>query len=320
MSLWERYKSSLKPLSVEEPIDVVWHRLMGYAIARASFHTPLTPDAITMIAIVVGVSAGVCIAVPFAHHLPIAAALLTLSAMLDCADGQLARMRKSSSAFGRMLDGVCDSIVLFATLAGTMIHFYQRGTPWWVMALAVLGGPACSFHFAWYDHYKNVFLRFTEPTYREGEDAERALARHRAMLAKNPPGLVMRIVWFLYLSFVEGQAWLLRWSDPHTSARLDRFPPYDANRAAIYSKHALGPMRVWRSFFGLGSHIFVMSLAIAFDRIELYVFYRVIGLSMLALLILLPYQRRASRAAFEEMGLTGHGTGSPAVALEEPSA
>lgn len=316
VGLWDRYKATLKPLSVEEPIDVVWHRLVGYAIARAAYPTPISADAITVIAIAIGLASAAAIGAPFEGHMLAAAGLFTLSAMFDCADGQLARMRKRSSAFGRMLDGVSDSIVMAASLVGTVIHLARSGSPAWVLALAVVAVPTCSFHFSWYDHYKNLYLRFTVPGFRDGEDLERALRRRREHLARNPPGLAMRFVWWVYLRYLAGQAWLLRWSDPFTTVRIRALPADASAHGAIYARHALGPMRVWRTFFGLGTHVFAFSLACAFDRIDVYVVFRVFVLNALAFLFLLPWQRRASREAFAALPDARDGDASIALSQE----
>ena len=283
--MFDGYKATLKPLAVEEPIDVFWHRLAGYAIARASFPTPVSADALTVFAILVGVFAGAAIAVPFGRHMLVAAILLELSAAFDCADGQLARMRKKSSEFGRMLDGVSDSVVMAATFLGTMIHFAAAGAPVWMIALAAIAAPTCSFHFAWYDHYKNIYLRMIGSSFREGEDPASARARYDASTSR---AIVLRFVWWVYLRYVSGQAWLLRWSDPYS--RYDRAPDNVDD--------ALGPMRVWRSLYGLGTHIFLFSLACAFDRIDLYLIFRVGFLNAFALLVLLPWQRRVSKRCF----------------------
>lgn len=279
------YKATLKPLAVEEPIDVFWHRLAGYAIARASFPTPVSADALTVLAILIGVSAGAEIAL---GHMLAAAIVLEISAMFDCADGQLARMRKESSEFGRMLDGVSDSIVMAATFLGTMIHFARVGAHtrvWWMIFLAAIAAPTCSFHFAWYDHYKNVYLRMTGSSFREGEDPASARARYAAFEGRT---IILRFVWWVYLRYVSGQAWLLRWSDPYS--RWDRAPIDDPS--------ALGPMRLWRSLYGLGTHIFLFSLACAFDRIDVYLIFRVGALNLFALIVLIPWQRRVSRRCF----------------------
>lgn len=285
MGLVDDYKATLKPLAVEEPIDVFWHRLAGYAIARGAYPTPVSADAITVFAILMGVLAGAAIAAPFAKHMLVAAVLLELSAAFDCADGQLARMRKRSSEFGRMLDGVSDSIVMAATFLGTMIHFALIGAPAWMIFLAAIAAPTCSFHFAWYDHYKNIYLRMTGSSFREGEDPESARARYAAF---GTGSFVLRFVWWVYLRYVSGQAWLLRWSDPHS--RYDRAP-----RTV---PAAIGPMRVWRSLYGLGTHIFLFSIACAFDRIDLYLIFRVGVLNVFAFGVLLPWQRLVSKQMF----------------------
>ncbi len=296
MGRLDGYKATLKPLAVEEPIDVFWHRLAGYFIARVSYPTPISADALTVFAILIGVLAGAAIAF---NHMIAAAVLLELSAAFDCADGQLARMRKRSSEFGRMLDGVSDSLVMAATFLGTMVHFATTGAPVWMIGLAAIAAPTCSFHFAWYDHYKNIYLRMTGSSFREGEDPESARARYAAFGSRR---LVLRFVWWVYLRYVSGQAWLLRWSDPHT--RYDR-PPREVPAA-------LGPMRVWRSLYGLGTHIFLFSVACAFDRIDLYLIFRVGVLNAFAFLLLLPWQRRISREMFRVVRavILAAGTGS----------
>lgn len=304
MSLLDSYRKTLKPLAVEEPIDVAWHRLLGYLVARACFPTPISADAITVMAIFIGVGSGVCIAIPSPHHLGWGAALCTLSAVFDCADGQLARMRQRSSSFGRMLDGVADSIVMAAIAVGAIVHMLSRGalTGWQWLAIAATF-PVCTFHFGHYDHYKNVYLRLTEPTYREGEDTETAVARKEQELADRKPTLVVRFVWAIYLYYVRTQASFIRTTDPYTSSRLNLFPAYDAHRAEIYARNCLGPMRVWRTFFGLGTHVFTLSIAIFFDRFDLYVLFRLGLLNVVAYGWLVWWQRRASRDAFAEMGL-----------------
>ncbi|MEZ4409081.1 MAG: CDP-alcohol phosphatidyltransferase family protein [Polyangiales bacterium] len=52
--------------------------------------------------------------------------MLVASAVLDCADGQLARMRRTSSSFGRMLDGAVDAIVQAAVLSALAAHVWWR--------------------------------------------------------------------------------------------------------------------------------------------------------------------------------------------------
>src|SRR5262245_36186141 len=118
MSFREGYLKSLKPLEVEEPIDVWVHRPLAYLVARAAYPTPITPNMITFCSIVFGLLAGICLIVDFEHHLQWAGACIFASAITDCADGQLARMRQSFSAFGRALDGAADLVVAIVSVCG----------------------------------------------------------------------------------------------------------------------------------------------------------------------------------------------------------
>src|SRR5258708_18535839 len=119
MGFWAGYWASLKPLEVEEPIDVYVHRPLAYLLARACSHLPVSPDAITALSIVFGIASAVTLLGSFPYHLQLGGLLLFSSAVLDCADGQLARMRGTSSMFGRMLDGTADLFTLAAPAPAT---------------------------------------------------------------------------------------------------------------------------------------------------------------------------------------------------------
>lgn len=306
MGFWSGYFASLKPLEVEEPIDVWVHRPLAYVFARAAFHTPLSADFVTLLSIVAGVSSGVCFVREFPWHLQIGAALLFASAVLDCADGQLARMRKTSSAWGRMLDGVADLITTCAAAPATVwVLWRMYATPWWqgtiVVSLCVVTMVTSSFHTGMYDHYKNVYLRLTT-RFSEGEDYEAALARFRST-PREELSLVGRFSWPIYLFYTKSQRDYVMGFDPYTSARLTAFPPYDEERAKIYREIAGPVMRVWKSVFGFGSMIFGLALFDAFGRPDVYLLLRLVVLNAIFYGWLRPAQRRASREAFERMGL-----------------
>jgi hypothetical protein len=89
--------------------------------------------------------------------------------------------------------------------------------------------------------------------------------------------------------------------DPYTVTRFAELPAYSPERAAIYREHASKLMRHWRTWFGFGSIIFGMSVAIAFNVVEYYVFARLLLLNPLFYFYMRPEQRRASQAAFAAM-------------------
>ena len=306
MSWLEGYKASLKPLEVEEPIDVYVHRPLGYVVARMAYPTLVSPDLLTLVSIFFGSAAGICLGWEFAWHMQLGALLTFLSAVLDCSDGQLARMRKSSSPFGRMIDGVADLITTsFVVPASLLVLWRLYDSDTWlagtVVGLGIATIVTSSFHTGMYDHYKNVYLRVTTDRYKEGEDYETAFERWKATAAGLP--LWKRLSWRIYLFYVGSQSDYVKNFDPYTSSRLGAFPAYDPERAAIFRKHNASLMRLWRSLFGFGSMVFGLALSNAFERPDIYLAIRLFLLNGIFYLYLRPAQRRASRRAFDEMGV-----------------
>lgn len=298
------YLGTLKPLDVEEPIDVWVHRPLAYLLALAVAPTPVSPNFITCCSIALGTAAGACMLLRPSHELWLAGLLIFLSAVFDCADGQLARMRKSSSPFGRMLDGLADLAVSISVVVGSAwIVWGKFGHPLWrgLIAVALVGATTVtsSFHTTAFEHYKNVFVRLTHPTYKDGEDRETAIARYRADLAGY--GTVERVVWRLYLYFSQQQFEFLAHFDPFTDLSYSKYPPRSELTAEVYRRNAGRLMRLWRTWFGFGSLVFGLALFIGLGVPEVYLLFRLVGLNVLFYGYMRPAQQAASRNAFEEL-------------------
>jgi hypothetical protein len=73
--------------------------------------TPITPNQVTFLSALVAAGAGAMFALLPGHLWLIAAALVfEFSFVLDCADGQLARLRKVASPLGHLLDFLMDEL------------------------------------------------------------------------------------------------------------------------------------------------------------------------------------------------------------------
>src|SRR5258707_383963 len=246
MGFWSGYWASLKPLEVEEPIDIYVHRPLAYVLARACYSLPVSPDAITGLSILAGIASAISLVSVFPYHLHIGGLLLFGSAVLDCADGQLARMGGTSSVFGRMLDGSAVLFTVGAAAPATVWVIWRslEGAPLWakvaVVCLCCITMVTSSFHTTMYDHYKNVFLRLTGP-FQEGEDYEAARARYES---KTTFSLLEKITYPIYLFYLKSQRDYVIKFDPHTSARLTLFPTFEPSRGEIYRATAGRAMKV----------------------------------------------------------------------------
>ena len=99
------FEASLKSIETENKIDRIFYRPIGFQIARMLRGTGITPNMITILSIFVGAAVGYFF-YPDNLVYNIYGILLLISAnILDCVDGQLARLTGIKSAIGRILDG-----------------------------------------------------------------------------------------------------------------------------------------------------------------------------------------------------------------------
>lgn len=319
MGLLADYRRSLKPIDVEEPIDLFVHRPIGFVIARLAMPTPVTPNQITVTSMLLGLCAGVAMIARFPRHEVVAGLCLLLSASLDCADGMLARMRRSFSEIGRMLDGVADLVSLLFALTGGIWFMWARWSGEPRVLVPVLVGSALTIqssrlHTMAYDHYKNVFTRMTIAGVKDGDDVRALRASYDKARADGSLGLVKRVSYAVYFDYLDaGRRFFSRY-DPSTTVHYDALPAYTEQSAAIYRKHCLRPMKLQGALFGVGSLMFGLEVSYALGVPEAYLLFRLIVLNAIFWLVLRPMQRRASAEAFREIGF------DPAAALDAPAA
>jgi phosphatidylglycerophosphate synthase len=84
-------------------------RLSPY-LTRLLIRTPLTPDAVTWLMILVGLAGAALLTVPGLLPAIGVVVLIQLQLLLDCSDGELARWRKTSSVAGIFLDRLAHNV------------------------------------------------------------------------------------------------------------------------------------------------------------------------------------------------------------------
>lgn len=114
---------------------------LSYYLVRATQRLPLSPNHFTILAIFTGLLAAVFFAQGTYQGLLIGVALLNLSLILDCGDGQLARLKGLKSQFGAWFDyhadRVKDGFVLLGWAYGAYIA--EGSTIPWIFMVAFLG-------------------------------------------------------------------------------------------------------------------------------------------------------------------------------------
>ena len=152
-------ESTLKSLDTEEFIDIHFYRPIGYRWALLFNKMGVSPNAVTIASIVIGVAAGIC-------YYPTDLAINILGMLLlvwansyDSADGQLARMTGKKTPLGRILDGAAGDIWFITIYAAICLRLTPQ---WgiWIWVLAAITGIFHSKQAAMADYYRNVHLLF----------------------------------------------------------------------------------------------------------------------------------------------------------------
>ena len=123
----------------KKPKDILWNRFVARPVA-AVFLVPLsksriTPNQITFLSLAVFVAAMAMLALQRGHFALVSAALvLELSYVLDCVDGQLARLKQKSSPVGAHLDFLMDELKAFLLVAATGVRLWRiDGHEFWLL-------------------------------------------------------------------------------------------------------------------------------------------------------------------------------------------
>ena len=168
-NLDKEYEASLKSIETENVVDRAFYRPIGFRIARMLRGTGITPNMVTVISIFVGAAVGFMFYHDNLVYTICGILLLVFANILDCVDGQLARLTGIKSAIGRILDG----------FAGRLSHEY--GT-YWFFALAVVSGLSHLVQANITDYYKTLHLYFiSKDKGAEFQSLEQVIARHKEM-------------------------------------------------------------------------------------------------------------------------------------------
>ncbi len=127
-------------------LDRLVNRRLSRPLTRLLLRTPLRPNAVTVIGIGLGVAGGLVLGAPGAPAVLIGLVLLEAAAVLDCSDGELARIRFAESRLGHWLDVTGDTLVHVAVLGGIAIRMARLGqAPGWGVLAALLAGVVGAF-------------------------------------------------------------------------------------------------------------------------------------------------------------------------------
>lgn len=203
------YRDSLKSMDTEEHIDLAFYRPIGYAWACLAARLGVTPNAITIASIFLGIGAGIAFYFDSMAINVVGMLLLIWANSFDSADGQLARMTHQYSRLGRILDGMSGDL-WFATiyiaicLRENYTSAFFMSMPWLIWVIAVFSGICHAKQAAMADYYRQFHLYFLKGE--DGSELESA-DNLRAKLDAIPRqgNFFRRLIMSGYLSYTVNQ-------------------------------------------------------------------------------------------------------------------
>lgn len=280
-SLLSRYRALTKPTPIEGFPDLLIFRPVAFLLVQVLKRSPITPNQVSFSAIAVGLLSGLSFAVGTRASFAAGGLLYALAAVLDCADGMLARLKGSGTALGRIVDGAVDYTNSVAVMTGLAIGISRAGleTPLTAFGLTALAGVSMMAHCLAVDHFRSLFafqaLGARNSVRDEIEAREATLAAARAEGGHH----LLRSALKVYLAYSRLQSRLV--------------PQLRKRDAGVYARWNTATLRGWQ-LIELSVHILVLAAAALLFRPGLFFFYAIVAANAW-MLIMIPVQSWADR-------------------------
>jgi phosphatidylglycerophosphate synthase len=296
LSLLSEYKSSLKAIEVEEIFDLYLYRPLAFLFVKATFSTNLTPDQVSVVALIIGSTAGIMFGFGEYTFLVIGACMYFTSNVLDCADGQIARLKKNGTKVGRIVDGFVDYIISIFVFIGIAIGLtYQfnwhevnlwgnaliRGNPiayiWILSILAAVSSAVQAFYF---DFYRNKFLEVVYGKVSNIIDEINEYEEEKKKFTDDPAyaNFFEKLLINLYLKYSYLQ---LKIQKDHEENHSENKP----NAKLYYVKNRL-LLRLW-SYMGSTTHITLCIVCALLNNMEVFLIICILPLNLLMIALFL---------------------------------
>ncbi len=253
--LIDEYKRSLKMPEAEELFDLGFYRPIAFLFVKAVYRSPITPNQVTFLSMVAGLVAAWFFSIGSAAVLSWAALFYAVANILDCSDGQLARLQKSGTLMGRVVDGVADYISSVAIFLSLGIGFARNADPQWLLVIGA--GLSSALHAFFFDHYQSEFMSIvrSERNFLEKEIEQFTREIHR--LENEKVGTLKILVLRIYLRYLNYQ------KRANTKDERQSFDPVN------YRKENRIMIRLW-SFLGPTTNRTLLIACALAGRIDLF--------------------------------------------------
>ena len=117
-------------------------RPLGRLFSKVLVHTPVSPNAVTVASLVVGLAGAAVASLGTYWGFVLGAFLYWFGMVVDCVDGDIARVKICGTRLGQWLDTIADDISTGSITVGFGVGLYVASGETWVLAAGLLGGAS----------------------------------------------------------------------------------------------------------------------------------------------------------------------------------
>lgn len=250
------YKASLKGTDAEEILDLLIYRPISFQFVKLIYPTNITPNQISTVALIFGVLAGVFYTFGTDLMFIFAAISFFICNVLDCADGQLARLKKNGTRIGRVVDGLIDYITAISTFVGIAIGYSLSENPLFVWAITVFAAFSRALQNMYFDNYRNLYLRYVYNIVNDVNSDIKEFEEDLAGLKRMKGRYVAKLLVFIYLKYC------------YLQKAVTKDIVYDVTPEEYKRKNKF-LLRCW-SWLGSTTHLTLAIVLTLFFRVDLY--------------------------------------------------
>ena len=291
MGLFQQYKASLKVVEIEEIFDLILYRPLAFIFVKATYSTNLTPNQVSSMAMLIGVIGGILFGFGTKDFLFAGACFYLVCNILDCADGQIARLKKTGTKVGRIVDGFIDYVVSTVVYIGIGVgltslqakgiinlhgNIFNLNPYAYIWIVTALGGFSSALQAILLDSYRNKFLEYVYGKFSSLEEELKEFEEEKVRI--NQPGVKKgffdNFLIAVYLKYTRFQLSLQAKKNNETQKSAPEPKDY-------YRKNRL-LIHLW-SYVGSTTHLTLCVISALLNNMELFLLICILPLNFLML-------------------------------------
>lgn len=206
----------------DSPVSTYIYRPLSKPLTVAILPTPITPNQVSYFVGILGLLGCYLVALPGQSTMIWGAFLVFVAGVIDGVDGELSRLRLTSSWFGAWLDTVVDEITSIAFFVAIGYHTYTHHPEPWIAATIAIGLVLYVFTVYAIYFFCVVVLKSGGSQYYQGDleiadGPEGVYLRPRVKPPSNRPAWMQKLgtlfLWMIRRDFVNVAAWALTFAN-----------------------------------------------------------------------------------------------------------